>query len=131
MRKAVLLGLASMLAAASAAADPVTERKEILKGLGDDTKPAVAMMKGEAPYDQARVDALLAAYVSAAARLPALFPPGSDVGKTDALPRVWAEKPKFDSLFEKFGVDAKAAQGKIADAAGLKSSCSKKSRIIA
>ncbi|WP_395667069.1 c-type cytochrome [Methylocella sp.] len=127
MRKAVLLGLTSLLAAAAAfaAVDPVKERQEILKGIGDETKPVVGMMKGEVPYDQAKVDALLSAYVSAAAKLPALFPPGSDKGKTEALPRIWTEKARFDQLYEKLGADAKATQGKIADAAGLKANLPK------
>jgi cytochrome c556 len=115
------VGLAGSLATvAAAAADPIADRQAILKGFGDATRPVAAMLKGEAPADVAKAKEALAAYVAGSAKLPALFPDNSRTGKTEASPRIWAEKARFEGLFAKLGKDAEAASAAITDEASLK-----------
>ncbi len=61
----------------------------------------------------------LKAYIETAEKAPALFPPGSDKGKTHALPAIWQNKSDFEARFAKFGEDAKAAMASIKDEATL------------
>ncbi|HSI42572.1 MAG TPA: cytochrome c [Xanthobacteraceae bacterium] len=103
-----------------AQSDPVTERQGLLKQFGQVTRPVGGMLKGDIPFDLAVVQTALDTYVKNAKALPALFPAGSDVGKTAALPSVWQRKDEFDALFVKFGADAEKARGSITDLASLR-----------
>ncbi len=104
-----------------AQSNPIVQRKAILKGIGDATKPIPAMLKGEVPYDNATVQKALATIVDGAKKLPDLFPDNSKTGDdTAALPNIWDDKAKFIAIYAKLGADATAAQGAITDAASLK-----------
>jgi cytochrome c556 len=104
-------------------ADPIEERQKILKGFGDATKPVAAMLKGEAQFELAPVQAALDTYIEGVKKLPGLFPDDSKTGhKTEALPKIWDEKPKFEAIYEKLGTDATAAKTGITDLASLKAS---------
>ncbi len=48
------------------------------------------------------------------------FPPGSDQGKTNALPAIWQNTADFDARFQKLGADSKAALASIKDEASFK-----------
>jgi cytochrome c556 len=116
------------LAAVGASADdsPIVQRKAILKGFGDATKPVYAMLKGEAAFDNAVVQKALATYIDGAKKLPALFPDTSKTGDdTAALPKIWEEKAKFEGIFAKLGDDATAAAAAIKDEATFKANFSK------
>lgn len=114
-------GFVALTAATGAAsADPIAERQAVLKGFGDATRPVVAMLKGEAPVDVATVKAALATYAAGSTKLATLFPDNSRTGKTEASPRIWVEKDRFDALLVKLGKDAQAAEAAITDAASLK-----------
>lgn len=107
--------------AAVAEGDAIAQRKAVLKGIGDATKPISAMLKGEAPYDNAQVQASLTVIADGAKKLPTLFPDNSKTGgDTAALPKVWEEKAKFDDLFGKLASAASDAKGTIKDDASLK-----------
>ena len=119
------LGLASV-GAAFAADDPIAQRKAIMKGVGDATKPVVGMIKGATPYDNAVVQKALATYIDAARKEPGLFPDDSKHGgKTAARSNIWDEKPRFESLFARLGQDATAAQAAIKDQDSLKANIGK------
>lgn len=124
MRLGTIIGLCGGLVAGSAitafAADPIEARQAILKGIGDDTRPVAAMLKGEAPFDLAKVKAALKSQAEGAEALPAFFPDNSRTGKTEASPRIWAEKERFLGLYAKLASDARAAAGTITDEASLK-----------
>lgn len=117
MRRMVLAGLALIAGAGMgvAADDPLHARKELMKANGETTKAVVAIMKGATPFKLETVQAALNAYIATAEKAPALFPPGSDKGKTGALPAIWKNKADFDAKFAKFGEDAKAALASIKD----------------
>jgi cytochrome c556 len=122
MRVAILTGMAILgfISAGFAADDPILARQALMKANGEATKPIVPILKGQAPFDLATVQKALNTYIEAADKMPALFPPGSDKGKTHALPAVWQDKSDFDARFAKFGGDAKAALASIKDEATFK-----------
>lgn len=125
LRPISLAGLALVALVGSAAADPISDRQTILKGWGDDTRPIGGMLKGEVAFDLAKVKTALAAYSVGAPKLPGLFPEGSATGKTEASPKIWTEKAKFDGLFAKLDTDAKAAAAAITDEASFKANIGK------
>lgn len=120
-----LAALALVGVAGVAAADALSDRQAILKSWGDDTRPVGAMLKGEAPFELAKVQTALANYVATAAKLPGMFPDNSKTGKTEASPRIWEEKAKFEPLFAKLEADAKAASAAITDEASFKANIGK------
>jgi cytochrome c556 len=90
MKRTLLAGLVFVLGVgASLAADPIHERQELMEANGKATKAVVAIMKGATPFKLETVQAALKTYADSAEKMPALFPPGSDKGKTDALPAIW------------------------------------------
>ena len=102
--------------AVAAQSDPIAARKALMKEAGAQTKTGGGMAKGEAPYDQAKAQAIFASYVDAASKMPGLFPETSKTGgDTAALPAIWTNKADFDAKFTKFGADAKAAQSSVKD----------------
>jgi cytochrome c556 len=122
MRRTVLAAVAVLIGAgASVAADnPIHARQELMKANGKATKAVVPIMKGAAPFNLETVQTALKTYIDAADKAPALFPPGSDKGKTHALPAIWKNKSDFDAHFAKLGTDSKAALAAIKDEASFK-----------
>ena len=102
--------------AVGAQSDPIAARKELMKGIGAQTKTGGGMAKGEVPYDQTKAQAIFASYVDVAAKAPNLFPPTSKTGgDTAALPTIWENKADFEARFAKFSGDAKQAQESVKD----------------
>ena len=122
MRRTVLalVAVAATFGAAAAADDPIQARKDLMKSNGQGTKAVVPMLKGAAPFNLETVQAALHSYIEASEKGPALFPPGSDKGKTGALPAIWENKADFDARFAKLGTDSKAALAAITDEASFK-----------
>jgi len=109
--------------AVAAQSDPIAARKAVMKENGAQTKAGAAMAKGEAPYDQAKAQAIFANYIDVAAKMPTLFPENSKTGGgTEALPAIWTNKADFDAKFAKFGADAKQAQASVKDLDTFKAS---------
>jgi cytochrome c556 len=100
--------------------DPIKARQKLMDANGDTSKPLVPVLKGQAPFDLATAQTALKAYIATAEKAPALFPPGSDKGKTHALPAIWQNKSDFEARFAKLGDDAKAALASVKDAATFK-----------
>lgn len=117
----VAAGLAGLFVAGAGAVaaqnlDTIKARKELLKALGKPTKEAVAMLKGEAPFDLAKVKATLQLYQTQSPKIAPLFPEDSKTGgETEALPVIWEKKKDFDERFAKLAADAKAAEAAITD----------------
>jgi cytochrome c556 len=103
MRTISVSVLAVGLVAALAQSDPIAQRKELMtlngKGFfGDITR----MVRGQAPYDQAKVNAAFDQIVLSAKTFPSLFPDNAKPGaktstppedKYSASPKVWENKP--------------------------------------
>jgi len=105
----------------AAAQDPIAARKALMKANGDQAKIGTAMMKGEAPFDLVKAQAIFATYQDAASKMPGLFPDNSKTGgETAAAPKIWESMDEFKAKFVKFGADAKDASSKVKDEASYK-----------
>lgn len=120
---AVALGLAAVAfspALVVAQGDPIAERQEVMKGVGDATRTGVQMARGERPFDLDEAHAVLAVYIDASERMPTLFPEGTETGgDTEALPRIWEEKDRFVGLFEEWGATVSAGREATTDLASF------------
>jgi cytochrome c556 len=102
-------------ATAVIAQDVIAERKALMKRSGDMAKQGTQMARGDAPYDNAKAQAVLAVFVDKAQKLPKLFPESSKSGDTRAAPAIWEKSAEWNKAIEKFGADAKAAQASAKD----------------
>ncbi len=111
MRRILLLAGALAIGVTPVVAqDAIATRKELMKANGQQARTGAAMVKGDAPFDLAKAQAVFAAYAHSAAKMDALFPPGSETGgETTAAPKIWEAKADFDARMKKFGDEAKAA----------------------
>jgi len=84
--------------------DPIAARKALMKGNVQNAGAMVKMMKGEMPFDAAKVQAAFAQWAETAEKLPALFPDNSKTGgETRAAPKIWQTKSDFDAKAAAFG----------------------------
>jgi cytochrome c556 len=89
-----------------AQSDPIAARKALMKGNNDNATILVRMMRGDAPYDAAKVNAAFAQFAETAQKLPNLFPDNSKTGgQTRATAKIWQTRSDFD---EKIAIFAKA-----------------------
>ncbi|MFZ2091726.1 MAG: cytochrome c [Pseudolabrys sp.] len=96
----VALGVGAVLAQS----DPIAARMALMKGNNDNANAVVQMMKGQAPFDAAKVDAAFAQWADTAQKLPGLFPDNSKTGqKTRAASKIWVTKADFDTKAAEFG----------------------------
>jgi cytochrome c556 len=113
----LVLGSASMV---FAQADVVSQRTTILKTFGAGAKDTGAMLRGEAPFELAKVKTVLATIKAGSPQLGSLFPDASLGGTTKALPLIGQERDKFAAIFTKLTADATAAEISITDEATFK-----------
>ena len=96
----VVLGTGAVIAQS----DPIAARMALMKGNNDNANVVVQMMKGQAPFDAAKVDAAFAQWADTAQKLPGLFPDNSKTGqKTRAASKIWVTKADFDAKAAEFG----------------------------
>ena len=80
----------------------VKERMDAMKSMGDAMKAVTAMIRGEAPYDAARVRDLAAQIGSHGGdAMTKLFPENSLDKPTEALPTIWSDWDRFSALAER------------------------------
>lgn len=123
--KRIVIAAAALLAVGTTAAlsqsAAIGQRKEAMKAAGGAAKDGGAMMRGEAPFDLAKVQAALKTYSDVAKKAPALFPDDSKTGgETTVLPAIWEKKAEFEGGFKKWDADATAAAAVIKDEASFK-----------
>lgn len=103
---AVLTGFV-MLAGAGAViaqSDPIAARMALMKGNSDNARAMIQMMRGQAPFEAAKVETAFAQWTETAQKLPGLFPDNSKTGeKTRAAPKIWENKSDFDAKAAAFG----------------------------
>ena len=116
----IVLALTSVTTLAYAQSAAIGQRKEILKGWGTLAKEPGDMLKGDAKFDLAKVQALLTSLKEGAPKLKALFPADSKTGETRALPAIWEKNADFLGRFDKIAADATAAAAAIKDEASFK-----------
>src|SRR5262249_17264369 len=90
--------------------DPIAARKVLMKANGDQSKIATDMLEAKQPFDLGAAKKLLANFVEAGEKAPALFPDNSKAGgDTAALPAIWENKADFTARLGKLASDSKAA----------------------
>jgi cytochrome c556 len=111
--KPVLAAVLLLACGASAAlAGPIEDRQQLMKNTQAATKDAVALARGTVPFDAVKAKAVAQVYADTAAKLPALFPKGTETGsKTQADPKIWSDAAGFKAAAAKFAADAKTLQG--------------------
>ena len=95
----------------------IDERHELYEAMGKAVKQPGQAFRGDAKFDLAKAQAALKLIEKTTALLPALFPEDSKIGKTEALPKIWDNKPDVESRLKKLNEAAKAAQTSITDEA--------------
>jgi cytochrome c556 len=124
-RKLLVVFAALMLGATAAAAqncqDIIDKRQTLMKKSGAEAKIGSEMIKGERPFDMAKVREIYAAFADDATQMPTLFPDCSKTGnKTTAAPAIWQKMDDFKAAIAKFAADIKAAQDSTKDVDTLK-----------
>jgi cytochrome c556 len=112
MLRTVLLTTALAVGATAVLAqgDPIAQRKQTMKGVGDATKIGSAMAKGEAPFDAAKAKEILAVYANAADKMHNYFPENSKTGgETTAAPTIWQNQAEFRKRFDDWAAEIKKA----------------------
>jgi cytochrome c556 len=118
--------LVSGMGMAVAQGDAVSQRQTILKTFGAAVREPGAMMRGEAPFDLAKVKASLATIKTGSPQLGALFPDASLTATgSKALPLIATERDKFNAIFTKLTADVTAAETSIKDEASFKAEMGK------
>jgi cytochrome c556 len=117
--------VASLLAlgvtAAIAQSNVVEQRQALMKEMGAQTRPIGAMMRGQEPFDLAKVQAGLKVFAENPKKFVTLFPESSkNAEKTEALPTIWENKAKFEATGNKLSQDAQTAMTTIKDEASFK-----------
>jgi cytochrome c556 len=99
----------------------IKDRKDLMKANAEATKAPTAMMKGEAPFDLAKVKTSLKTFQDNSIKLKGLWPDDSKSGgETRALPAIWTNVKDYLDWFDGFAKDAKAAEASIKDEASFK-----------
>src|SRR3712207_3720304 len=124
--------VASLLAlgvtAAIAQSNVVEQRQALMKEMGAQTRPIGAMMRGQEPFDLAKAQAGLKVFSENSKKFVTLFPESSkNAEKTDALPTIWENKAKFETVGNKLSQDAQTAMANIKDEASFKTEIDRKS----
>lgn len=117
--------LAVGIGVVAAQEDLVRQRAELMYDQGELVYGAFnKMVRGEAPYDQAKVDEGFAVLKEASRKLPALYPetakgqaPDADYYASD---KVWQNKADFDARLQKLIKDIDANAPKATNPDGLK-----------
>ena len=125
LRTVVVVGTLLLgVGAVAAQQDQVAKTQLAMKSNGKNAGALSAMLKGEKPYDQAAVDAALAALEDVAVKFPTLFPESikglKPEGDYYASPKVWTDRADFEAHAASFGKAVAEAKGKIKDLDTLK-----------
>jgi cytochrome c556 len=118
---AAALLLAAMGGAAAQNADVVKQRREIMRTIAQAGGDPFKMTRNEAPFELAKVQAVLQAIETNAPRFKTLFPDDSKTGGgTEATAKVWDQRAEFNAAIDKWVADAKTAQTTIRDEASFR-----------
>lgn len=112
-RAAKLAALVSALALGATvalAADPVKERKEMMKSVGKSTKLAAQMVRGQQPFDAGKAQAAMQTIAGVPDKYVTLFPESSKGHpESEASPKVWEDMAGFKKAADQLKADGEAA----------------------
>ena len=101
--------------------NPILARQEIMKKSDEDLRLLSKMMRGEEPYDAAKVTAAYAMMEESYKKVQGLFPDNSKTGeKTRASPKIWENRADFDTKMAAFIKVAGEAKAKATSEAAFK-----------
>lgn len=111
MKRLILAISAAALVAGAAFADPITERKALMKERGALIGQIAPIAKGEQPFDAAKVAEVFAALEANANKyhVEELITPDSMTGDTKASPKIWEDLAGFTAAVEKYRADVASA----------------------
>lgn len=111
MKLLALAVSAAVLVATAASADPIADRKAVMKDRAEQMKVLGPIAQGKKDFDAAAVmDALKKLNENAMKTdVDALWPAGSDKGDTKSSPMIWEDLAGFKATMDKFKTDAAAA----------------------
>lgn len=95
-----------------AAADPLTERKDLMKERGAQMRVLGPIAQGQQPFDAGTVMAALEVLAQNAAKasdLDTYWPDGSEGGDTRSLPSIWSDRAGYQAASDKYRTDVDAA----------------------
>lgn len=94
-----------------ASADPIADRKALMKERGGIMRTLGPIAQGQQPFDAATVLAALEQLNANAAKtdVEALWPAGSETGDTKSSPKIWSDMAGFKAATDKFTADTAAA----------------------
>jgi cytochrome c556 len=112
---AALIGAFGAGIASAQQKNPIEERQAIMKSYGREATAMSKMVKGELPYDAAKVNAAFTTWEDGTKKLPELFPPDSKTGHdTRALPKIWTDTDEFKKHLMALAKDVAAEKSKAA-----------------
>jgi len=111
MKSLIFLGAAALLITSAASADPIADRKSLMKERGAQMRVLGPIAQGKAPFDAAAVlDALEKLNANAQATdIEALWPAGSETGDTKSGAAIWSDREGFAAAETKLEDDLAAA----------------------
>ena len=96
---AVAIGVSAVVAQT----DPIATRKGLMKKNNENERNVRQMVRGEAPFDAAKVNEAFTQWGDTARQLSNLFPDNSKTGQdTRALPKIWETRSDFDAKIAAF-----------------------------
>lgn len=106
-----IIAAASLSVANAQDTEPQVERHELMEEIGSNMKTMGDMVKGEQPYDAAKVEAALGTIGDNVQKFVTLFPEGSETGHdTRALPAIWENPSEFEERADALVEAVNAAQ---------------------
>lgn len=100
--------------------DIIEQRKALMKGNGQQAGILTRIVRGNEPFDAAKVRAAFAQFEETAQKFPALFAENTRTGDTRALPAVWEKRAEFVAAASKFGKDVAEQKDKVKDVETLR-----------
>ncbi len=118
--------LLSFFGSAYAESPAIKERQAIFDSWAKATKPLGTVLRGQGKFDLAITQAALKSYIEDSKKMSDLFPEDSKTGgKTEAMPAIWDDKPKFLAGFTKFESESNEALSLIKDEDSFKANMPK------
>ena len=106
---AAVLAAALVAPADAKPVNPVKMREKLMEANGRDAKAGGQMLKGEAPFDAAKAQAIFAGMHDVASKFGNYFPAGSLTAKSEASPAIWTKPAEFKAALAKFEKDTGTA----------------------
>lgn len=85
--------------------DTIKARQDLMKQSGQQLGAANRMVRGQEPFDAAKVNTAFDAFADKAQKLPNLFPAASRQGETRALPKIWDDPKAWTAAINSFAKD--------------------------